>query len=73
MASVVALDPERLVVGSDVNTLVQVNTLLQADSRFIKTLCGLSVCSQHQPMWALTAGPLFSLSSSAPFVCVPPG
>lgn len=43
VASVVALGLESLVVGSDVNTLVQVNTLLQADSHFIKTLHGLSV------------------------------
>lgn len=33
----------------------------------------ISLGSQHQPMWALTAGPLFSLPSSVPFVCLPLG
>lgn len=38
MPSVAALGPEQLLVGSDVDALLQVNALLQADSRFIQ--CG---------------------------------
>ena len=36
--------------GSDASTLVQVNTLLRADSHFIKTLHGL-------PVWAPKSNP----------------